>query len=152
MISFLFLKLPFINGAAGRDSGLTSVYQSFAFTATTRKLHPNLAKRLRAATGAVKTACLPYPSPKWHTRGRIKQYCFLTRKLCCVRSRIRPMQNLNLIVISVAVAHEYAQFTNHCTRRKGNVKAQPTNPKMLKMKRQHEKLKLSKYHRARHVF
>ena len=41
------------------------------------------------------------------------------------------MQNLNLIVISVAVAHEYAQFTNHCTRRKGNVKAQPTNPKIL---------------------
>ena len=77
---------------------------------------------------------------------------FLTRKLCCVRSRIRPMQNLNLIVISVAVAHKYAQFKNHCTRRKGNVKAQPTNPKMLKMKRQHEKLKLSKYHRARHVF
>ena len=55
------------------------------------------------------------------------------------------MQNLNLIVISVAVAHKYAQFKNHCTRRKGNVKAQPTNPKMLKMKRQHEKLKLSKY-------
>ena len=81
-----------------------------------------------------------------------KKLSFLTRKLCCVRSRIRPMQNLNLIVISVAVAHEYAQFTNHCTRRKGNVKAQTTNPKMLKMKRQHEKLKLSKYHRARHVF
>ena len=82
----------------------------------------------------------------------VRKYAFLTRKLCCVRSRIRPMQNLNLIAISVADAHKYAQFKNHCTRRKDNVKAQPTNPKMLKMKRQHEKLKLSKYHRARHVF
>ena len=53
----------FINGAAGRDSALTSVYQSFAFTAT-RKLDLNLAKRLRVTNGAIKTACLPYPSPK----------------------------------------------------------------------------------------
>ena len=43
---------------------LTSVYQSFAFTATRRKLDPNLARKLRAENGAVEDGLIPIPISK----------------------------------------------------------------------------------------
>ena len=46
----------FINGSSGHATLFDLVYHSFAFTATRRKLDLNLARKLRAKNGAVKTA------------------------------------------------------------------------------------------------
>ena len=55
---------------------------------------------------------------------------------------------------SVAVAHEVAQCTNRCTRRKIIVNAQPPTrkPRMKKICRHESRKKYSEYIRARHVF